>query len=218
MFRTNAHRLWQQLDCAMTTNATRSARLTAAPFAVLVVALAACGSTADVSSGAPGDDADEPAAPTTTVVLDAGGPDRAVVTIGRQRYVADLSDQLSICRVDQGAISGVGQIEGFADGRLHIELPPQDWDESDGRFDPPSIALDLGTDADDMAIGLYAGGDVAASVEGFAEVSRIESFVIDGRRASGVATFVDLDQVEAARDRGLTDPEGRTGTFAIECG
>ncbi len=206
----------------MTTNASRSARLTAAPFAVLVVALvlAACGgATAEVSSGGPGDNADEPTdATTTTVVLDAGGPDRAVVTIGRQRYVADLSDQLSICRVDQGAISGVGQIEGFADGRLHIELPPQDWDESDGRWDPPSIALDLGTDADDMAIGLYAGGDVAASVDGFAEVSRIESFVIDGRRASGIATFVDLDQVAAARDGGLIDPQGRTGTFAIECG
>lgn len=208
----------------MTTNRSHRGRRWTALGSLCVLALTACGdSTAEVASGPPtgeesGTEAQPDTVTSTTAALQAGGPDRAVITIGRQRYVADLSDSLSICRIDGGAISGVGQLDGFADGRLQIYLPPVGWEDAGDRWDPPSITIDLGTDADGMAIGLHAGGSLIDSTDGFDGVSQVDSFVTDGGRASGSATFIDLGQVDAAARGQLDEPVGRSGMFAIECG
>ena len=51
-------------------------------------------------------------------------------------------------------------------------------------------------------------------------MSQVDSFVIDGPRASGAATFVDVGQLQAAQAAGaaeLTQLTELMGTFAIEC-
>ena len=192
--------------------------------ALAIGALGACSPSAplpDVASGSP-TDRTSPSGETELTTepdadLDAGGPNRAVVEIGRQRYVADLTDELAICLTGGGGIAAAGMIDGFTDGYVTIELPPIDWETRGGGWDPPVIELDLGTDADGVPIELHAGGDDVAAVPELDGRSQVDTFVIDGNHASGTATFVDLGQLNSDA-AATTAPVQLTGRFAIECG
>ena len=188
---------------------------------LFIVALVACGDVdeSDVAS-APGGAApvDAPTPSTTPdITVRAGGPNRAVLVIGRQEFHADLSDPSSICLVDDGAITGAGPIDGFEEGRIEFHLPPEGWQDAARARRPPMVMLDLGTDADGMRIALYAGGATVADEAALEGASQVDAYEIDGVRASGMASFVDLDQLDLARVGELDQLAPRVGAFAIEC-
>lgn len=221
-----------------------SPRTAGAALAVLVLAgiFAGCGGgpRTEVASAGPGGTvtggpaaADADAADAGGVVadsivapemLDAGGPNQAVVTIGQQRYLADFSDRTAICLPSEGGITAIGTLAGFTDGRITIDLPPHGWEDMHG-WEAPTIRLELGVDGDGVPIELHAGGEVVSESPELSALSVVGSYTIDDVRASGTATFVDLGpHLGGSTGDGAAGPEGSTGAvrpleglFALEC-
>lgn len=130
--------------------------------------------------------------------------DTAVVTIAGERYEFTLLQ----CLQFGGALGGVGRAADGSDITVRIDLPPPGWEDNRDDWEPPSVTVKDDVKEMDWA----AGGEV---IEGFATVSNeqsnVDSYVIDGKRGSGTANFVDLNQVL----RGNVEPV--QGTFEIAC-
>lgn len=201
-----------------------SGRAAATLGALVVCGLAAAG----CGDGDPGDlaaaeraDGVASESPSPTVadpVPDGVGPDRAVVTIGDQRFESDLAVEPAFCVLMGGGVVARGAIDGFSGASIEIEIPPEQWEESPDDWDPPSIRLALGEGSDGIEVRLDAGG---ADVDGhpeLEEVSQVDSYEIAGSYVSGTAVFVDTVQADLAAADGLELPSPRLGTFEVNCG
>jgi hypothetical protein len=149
----------------------------------------------------------------------------AIVTIGDTRYEFELSGSLDagtttrigVCFAAFGAIGGSGYAGDGSDVTVNIDIPPEDYETSgDDGWDPPSVRVS----DDENGFDWRAGGDVIEG--GFAGLDpddfRVQSFSNEGRRASGSATFVDLNAATTAQINGEDPPEAVPGTFEISCG
>ncbi len=128
---------------------------------------------------------------------------RAVVTIGEDRYEFELT---TLCLALFGNLAASGRSVDGRDIVLNIEVPPEGWETSDEEWDPPSIRIDDGENDIDWR----AGDDIVREMLD-PGVSEVTSYSIDGKRASGTATFVDL----YAAIRGEIEPV--EGTFDFNC-
>ena len=183
---------------------------------------AATTTTAEGATTTAGDDA------TTTTAASTDGGDSgsnpsgdseyAIVTIGTETYEADMSGTLAACIALGGAVGGVGQIIEPGSGTIDMTIPPENWESSSEDWDPPSIRVDLGEDANGVPIDWRAGGDLVESMPDLAGKSQVDSFAVDGATASGTATFIDFFQVQLASGGQVDDPEPVEGTFEINCG
>ena len=133
------------------------------------------------------------------------GDGLVVVTIGNDRYEFDLNEGFNICRDVFGGLQFGGSNE---DGSVRVSgwIPPENWESfDDDRYDPPEIEVDVeATNSQWVA-------DVRRAEERGYEpgTSQVDSYQIDGLRASGSATFLDSFAI------GETEPV--QGTFEIAC-
>lgn len=195
---------------------------------VLLVAPAACGGDDT------GSDDDGSADETTTTTAASGddtattegteppsgesGESRATVTIGDETYEADLSGSLTVCISMGGAIGASGPIVGVDGSNLSIDIPPEDYETSGDDWDPPSIRVDLGEDAEGVPIDWRAGGDIVMGYPELEGKSQVDSFSVDGSSASGTATFIDFFQFQLFQTGQVDEPQPVTGSFSVECG
>ena len=210
-------------------------RLLALTAAALLV-LSACGGDSDdadstdptdapseaTTTVAGGDDAatttDAGDTATTTVASGGGDGEYAIVTIGDETYEADFDGTFSQCISMGGAIGGVAPIAGVEDATIDMTIPPPDWETSAEGWDPPSIRLDLGEDADGVPIDWRAGGDIVMENPDLDGKSQVDSVSNDGTTASGTATFIDFFQVQLFQSGQVDEPQPVSGTFEISCG
>lgn len=196
-----------------------------APILIVSVA-AACGGddatpeeATEATTGAPSDadapaDEDAPAGSADEDVTDdddvpgevAAGPVGATATIGGETYDAT---QEVVCVMMGGALSAQFTND---DGTvtISVDVPPLDW-ESDTQSDwsPPSVRVD--DERDEMAYRQWeSGSDTLEMMEG-APAAAVSSFDVDGNRASGEASFVDIFEVMT----GAAEPVD--GTFEVTC-
>jgi hypothetical protein len=134
----------------------------------------------------------------------SAGANTALVVVGGERYEFTLKN----CVALGGALNAAGKATGGADISVNIDLPPANWESSRDDWEPPSVRL-----SDDVKnVDWRAGGEV---IDEFAAVgegqSQVDSYVVDGNRASGTATFVDMYAVMKG------DFKAVKGTFEITC-
>ena len=139
------------------------------------------------------------------------------MTLGEEVYEADFSGTFSQCIAMGGAIGAVAPIAGLEDATLDLTIPPQGW-ETSGEWDPPSIGVDLGEDADGVPIDWRAGGEVVMTFPELEGMSQVDTVSYDGATVSGTATFIDFFQVQLFTTGQVDQPEPVTGTFEISCG
>ncbi len=199
----------------------------------LALILAACGSGSDdaASSSAPTVTSVSDAEPPT--VSDAGsqevaddpggdadesvpiglGEKRSIVVIGDEQFEFDMSPA---CLSMGGAVGGTGFT---ADGSvsLEIDISPEDWETSADGWEAPSIRI---RDQRDESIerDWETGGSNIDNYEELRELVRVDSFSVVGARASGTATFIDLQAYMFAGALGDPLPDPVAGTFDINCG
>ncbi len=214
---------------------TRVRWLSLAAAAVLV--LAACGGDADDPATEPTDAApgstttasDSGDAATTTVAADAttttaGGGDGsaggkyAIVTLGGETYEADFVETFSQCISMGGAIGAVAPIAGLEDASLDLSIPPQGWETSGEEWEPPSVGVDLGEDANGVPIDWRASADVVETFPQLEGKSQVDSVTYDGTTISGTATFIDFFQAQLFVTGQVDEPQPVMGTFEISCG
>lgn len=138
---------------------------------------------------------------------------RAVVVIGEEQFEFEMS---AGCVSIGGAVGGSGLT---ADGavRIEIDIPPEDWETSADGWDAPSIRVYDERDDGDRP-DWRAGGEVIANYEGLSGVARVETFSVEGGRAFGSATFIDLRAYDLAAVLEDPQPDPASGTFEINCG
>jgi hypothetical protein len=133
------------------------------------------------------------------------GDGLVVVTIGDDRYEFDLNEGFNVCRDVFGGlqIAGSGPDDTT---KVNAWIPPADWESyDDGRYDPPSIEVE-----NEETNSQWMANQARAEERGIAAgSSQVDSFQIDGLRASGTATFIDTFDFE--------DPQPVQGTFEIAC-
>jgi len=200
----------------------RSVTLMAAPLLVL---MAACGGDDGGGGNGGADDAIEPAASDSPQQTNAPGDGAsgsgayAAVVIDGIRYEADLSGSLATCISMGGAIGGSGPITGIEDGRIDVDLPPEDWQTLDQGWSAPSLEVDLGEDESGRPIQLVAGGEMMEmSFPDYLDRSTVNSYTIDGSSATGTATFIDMFQIQLFQTGQVPEPQAMQGTFEISCG
>jgi len=153
-------------------------------------------SVASVAPQAPASSPDDP--------LGFGKADNtAVVTVGDQRY--EFSNLYCVTVFGVVAAQSVG-----GDPKVHIDVPPADWETSGEEWDPPSIRIS----GDDPYLDLRAGDEV---VRNGARVgpgqSQVDSFTTEGRHVSGTATFLDYRAFTTNQNA-----DSVSGTFEVTCG
>jgi hypothetical protein len=134
------------------------------------------------------------------------GDGLVVVTIGDDRFEFDMDEGFNVCRDVFGGLQFGGAGTDGRDTNVSGWIPPANWEDfDDNRYDAPSIELDnKETNSQWLA-------DVERAEERGYEpgTSQVDSFEIDGLRASGTATFIDSFAI------GETEPV--TGTFEVSC-
>jgi hypothetical protein len=186
--------------------------LTGSRYVVLIGALAivlsACTSASDgvgASGGAPTDaapvatpagGAPTDAAPAGSGLLDSFKDEgsSAVVTIDGQRY-----EWTDLYCVTLGGAMGVASIDD--DPSVNIDIPPEGWETSGEGWEPPSVTV-----RGDEPYFNYVAGD--ETITGGNPGVKVDSVTTDGFRATGSATFLDLDSPDA---------QTLTGTFEVTC-
>lgn len=160
------------------------------------------------TGGATDDAADDDATDSETAndAEPAAGPAGATATIGGETYEATRE---VVCITMGGALSAQFTND---DGTvtISVDVPPLDW-ESDTQSDwsPPSVRVD--DERDEAAYRQWeSGGEVVAGMEGAPEAS-VTSFDVDGNRASGQGTFVDVFELMTG------SAEAADGTFEVTC-
>ena len=160
----------------------------------------------DVSES-PEQDAEEP-------VPEGPGAKRAVVVIGDEQFEFDMS---IACVSIGGAVGG----SGFdADGsvQINIDISPEDWETSGDGWNAPSIRVEDESDDAAPRRDWRSGGEVVANYEALSATVRVDTFSVEGSRAAGSATFIDLMAYDLALVTGDPLPEPVAGTFEINCG
>ena len=135
------------------------------------------------------------------------GDGLVVVTIGEERFEFDLNDGFNACRDVFGGLQFGGAGTDGRDSQLTGWIPPADWESyDDGRYDPPAIEVE-NKETNQQWIADAARAEESGIPAGS---SQVDSFEIDGLRASGTATFIDTFSLE--------DPAPVVqGTFEIAC-
>jgi hypothetical protein len=112
-----------------------------------------------------------------------------------------------LCRDVFDIIQASGQVTDDRDIEGDFMIPPLDWDTyDDGRYDPPSVDLEItSTGADNARWRADAGWAAENGLEGR---SQVESYEKDGLTASGTATFANAWNQEA---------ESVAGSFEVSC-
>jgi len=131
---------------------------------------------------------------------------RASVKIGNRQYEFVMTQCNSMLRF------GSGKTKDGSDVTISFELPPVDWKSrpaSEGWSDNGSFQIrDKANNLD-----WVADEDIARDLAYVsAGQSQVDNFSIDGKRASGSATFIDTTAVMAT---GSAEPV--KGTFEVEC-
>ncbi len=181
---------------------------------LLAAALAfACGGDDDnpaspggSDSGGNGANATQPAGGATPASGGGGGvaDNTAVVEVDGQRYEFTL---LSCVQLG-GALGAVGRASGGGDIAVNIDLPPPGWESNPDDWEPPYVRVR----DDTKNVDWRAGGEVIGGFEAVGEgQSQVDSYQVDGKRASGTVTFVDLLKVM----QGAVEPV--QGTFEVAC-
>ena len=179
-------------------------------------------STVPVVSDAPASTA--PDAGSQAVVEDPGGDaegsvatglgtKQAVVVIGDERFEFDMS---TTCVSIGGAVGGTG-LDADGSVQINIDISPEDWETSADGWDAPAIRVEDERDAD-IQPDWRAGGEVVAGYEDISGIARVEAYTVEGSRASGSATFIDLRAYDLAMALGDPLPDPVAGTFEINCG
>jgi hypothetical protein len=177
---------------------------------------AAGGDAGSGDDAAPDDDADDDGDDSSLPSFGDGGT--AVIVLDGQRYEAILSnrtvagsEEIGFCRDILGAL----QIFGYADtddggvAQVTMLIPPTDWETyDDGRYDPPSIELEI-DDSDGGRVSWFLADPENTSYTGN---SQVDDYELDGTTATGTATFTNVTLAL----RGNTEPV--QGTFEVNCG
>lgn len=179
------------------------------------------------SSGTGGDavPADGGAAPPDEEIQDVidgldFGDGRARVELGDQVYEFELggtttvgtTTYIGVCQELFGLTQGNGYV---TDGRavtFEFELLPDDWETyTDGRFDDVEPRLEIeDADTDQAWVANASLADLYPEAEG---VSQIEDWVTQDSRASGTATFLEVEPWGAP----VEGAEPIAGTFELGC-
>lgn len=135
------------------------------------------------------------------------GDGLVVVTIGDDRFEFDMTEGFNVCRNVFGGIQFAGAGTDGRPTKVSGWIPPANWETfDDDRFDPPGIELD-----NDDGNSQWIADAKDAEFRGIAAgSSQVDSFEIDGLRASGTATFIDTFAL------GDSKPVVE-GTFEIAC-
>ena len=163
------------------------------------------GSATTADAGQASDDDQNPPTEATSAPAPESsgiGDNTAIVTIGDQQFEFDVSPG-SIQRCDPNFFGAFWALATQQEGGLELLLPP----EGDPNFeDPPTMKVrDDATDSEWIA-------DPSTLLPGVqAGQSQIDTFTVDGNRATGTATLVEQNGAYA----GTIEPV--TGTFEVLC-
>lgn len=199
------------------------------PLSVLAVAVmtivVACsdGESATVATAAPTDadaveepaaeDAQVDASPADEAGADEAGPEldfgsgTGSITLGDETFELAIGPGTGLCRDVFGIIQAGGQVTDGRDIQGDFAIPPLDWESyDDGRYDPPSVELEITSTGDDNARWRADAGWAAEN--GLEGSSQVDSYEKDGLTASGTATFANAWN---------PDDEAIQGSFEISC-
>lgn len=141
-----------------------------------------------------------------TTSLNKTSQKQAIVKIGKYQYEFELTQCNSLLRY------GSGKAKDGSNVKLSFELPPANWKSrpaSEGWSDNGSIRIRDNKNNLDWTADEDIPRDLTNVSPG---QSQVDNFTIDGKRASGNATFVD---VTAVMGTGRAEP--LKGTFEIVC-
>ncbi len=166
-----------------------------------------------VEEGAEGEAADgeqaiSDAAPTDAIAaaLDFGSG-TASITLGEETFELAIGPGIGLCRDVFGIIQAAGQVADGRDIEGDFMIPPLDWETyADGRYDPPSVALEINSTGEDNA--RWRADAAWAQEHDKVGMSQVDSYEKDGLAASGSATFADSWNSEAGSVQ---------GSFEISC-
>lgn len=129
------------------------------------------------------------------------------ITLGDETFELAIGPGTGICRDVFGIIQASGTVTDGRDIKGEFSIPPLDWESfSDGRYDPPSVDLEITSTGDDNA---HWRADAAwAEENGKVGKSQVDSYEKDGLTASGTATFANAWNSAA---------ESVQGSFEIDC-
>jgi len=131
---------------------------------------------------------------------------QAVLKIGKYQYAFKLTQCNSMLRY------GKGKAKDGSDVTLSFELPPVDWENrpaSEGWSDNGSFRIRDNKNNLDWAADEDIPRDLTNVSPG---QSQVDSFTIDGKHASGSATFIDITAVMTTGRA-----EAVKGTFEVDC-
>jgi hypothetical protein len=182
-----------------------------------ILAASGCGGDGGDDGGGDAQQSDAPASSDVDGAGAAGGSGEAtaVVTIGDEEFVAEMSQQ---CISLGGAI---GAIFTAADGAVEIEvdLSPEDWEtDAQGDWEAPNIVVN--DERGDTRVAWQTGTaqytpGSEVEDEDYAGIAVIESYTVEGSSASGTATFIDGQGLVQARADGTPIPEPVSGSFEV---
>lgn len=164
--------------------------------------------TADAGTG--GESDNEPtegdAAQTDTAAL-AFGSGAGSITLGEETFEFAIAPGAGLCRDVFGIIQAGGKVAGDRDIEGQFSIPPLDWETyTDGRYDPPSVDLEITSTGEDNARWRADAG--WAQENDKVGMSQVDSYQKDGLSASGSATFANAWN---------SDSESVQGSFEISC-
>lgn len=126
-------------------------------------------------------------------------------TVGSKTY-------LGICQQLFGMMAGAGYDTGGRAITVDFEIPPVDWESyEDGRFStsPPRLEIE----DEENGVAWAADQSLVELYPETAGLSQIDEWVTDGTRASGTATFIELEPWSAPVE-GASPVEG---SFELGC-
>lgn len=163
---------------------------------------------ADAATAAPATDATpdvEPSAGDATA-LDFGSGTGSI-TLDGETFELAIGPGTGLCRDVFDIIQAGGEVTDGRDVKGDFMIPPLDWESyADGRYDPPSVELEISSTGDDNADWRADAGWAAENDR--VGMSQVDSYEKDGLTASGSATFANA-----------WDPSDASvqGTFEISC-
>ena len=171
------------------------------------------GSDAESQDAGSQEVADTPGQDTEESVPEESGGKRAVVVIGDEQFEFDMS----IACVSMGGAVGGSGFDADGSVQVDIDISPEDWETSADGWDAPSIRVEDESDDAAPQRDWRSGGEVIANYEDLSATVRVDAFSVEGSRAAGNATFIDLRAYDLALATGDPLPEPVAGTFEINC-
>lgn len=185
---------------------------TAAPAEPVATEVPAVTDAPAADAGTEGEADSEPtagdAAPTDAVAaaLDFGSGTGSI-TLDGETFELAISPGSGLCREVFGIIQAGGTVADGRDIEGELMIPPLDWETyTDGRYDPPSVALKITSTGEENAS--WRADAAWAQENDKVGMSQVDSYEKDGLTASGSATFADAWDSEA---------ESVQGSFEISC-